>query len=765
MSNSVQTVVSDGSLPLLDISFNYFDRTHVHVYFDNVEQTLGTTWSWVGSTDKEIQFSPAVADGVVVKVQRITPLESPRHVYSSPGNAPFNKSTVDENFRQTLYAAQEAQEGANLTQLQQDLDAQGNKITDLGDALLDGDAVNLKVLREYLPYGPAATSLNARIAAEEAHTAALAGQYGSSLIGAATYAQLRAYTGSATRMQVGGRTHYFDKAAGTFVRTGSAPDNDGTVLVDALGRSWVRDYTGGINAVWFGVTPSPTDVRLSLIHAMDVAVAEGKTLLLGDGTYDCGDWVYPPSGLKMWCSPNSWLRLTSDTGPIGGFVIGGYTADLTKRPFANVEIHNLGLDCNNIAGENAFNAVEASNVKLFNPRIKNVLRSTTRLGGRAFQFEGGTIDGVHVYSPYLENCSIGINSQGRPDGSEVVRNINYFNVVMRDVDIPFNIDSQFANPETNTPSTMSTTVFGAELYDCGRITWPGDTSSGLGGGIVCGDRGSGLTIYDLRVINSATYGGIGSLTRGILYDVAIHGAEVYTSSMASVFDFTSVGFGSVAASAAPARVQAKGIKVVSNLDYVVKGGPSNDRVGASNLQVAINSTLASLTGIVDANAGTGTSGSAAYLNLTLLEQGFNETGLRNLANLYSSSNSIGECQPAVVSGAWVPTDASGAGLTLTVQGVSRYERRGRLTVAVVGLSYPVTADTSAARIGGLPFVAANFSNAAGSCAIGYQSASALANGYVQGNTNEIALTTSAGAPVTNAQMSGSTLYMTVTYIT
>jgi hypothetical protein len=253
MSNSVQTVVSDGSLTLLDISFSYFDRAHVHVYFDNVEQTLGTTWSWVGATDKKIQFSPAVADNIVVKVQRVTPLETPRHVYSSPGNAPFNKSTVDDNFRQTLYAAQEAQEGASLAQLQQDLDAQGNKITDLGDALLDGDAVNLKVLREYLPYGPAATSLHSRITAEEDHTVALAGQYGSALVGAATYAQLRAYTGDATRIQIGGRSNYFDGAGGIFVRTGIAADNDGTVLVDALGRSWVRQFTGATQAIWFGV--------------------------------------------------------------------------------------------------------------------------------------------------------------------------------------------------------------------------------------------------------------------------------------------------------------------------------------------------------------------------------------------------------------------------------------------------------------------------------------------------------------------------------
>lgn len=183
MSNSVQTVVSNGSLALLDLSINYFDRSHIKVSFDGVEQALGTTWDWVGTTDKKIQFTPVVASGVVVQVKRQTPLDAPRHVYSSPGNAPFNKSTIDENFQQMLYASQEAAEGASLTAFSQDVSAANHKLTELGDAVLDGDAVNLKVLREYLPYGPAAASLASRVAAEEAHSAALAAADGAELVG------------------------------------------------------------------------------------------------------------------------------------------------------------------------------------------------------------------------------------------------------------------------------------------------------------------------------------------------------------------------------------------------------------------------------------------------------------------------------------------------------------------------------------------------------------------------------------------------------
>ncbi len=79
----------------------------------------------------------------------------------------------------------------------------------------------------------------------------LGAEYGSALVGAATYAQLRAYTGDATRIQIGGRANYFDGGDGIAVRTGSRADNGGTVWVDALGRSWERQFTGPVRAVWF----------------------------------------------------------------------------------------------------------------------------------------------------------------------------------------------------------------------------------------------------------------------------------------------------------------------------------------------------------------------------------------------------------------------------------------------------------------------------------------------------------------------------------
>jgi hypothetical protein len=108
---SIQTAVSDGSLTMLPLSIEYDSRDLIHVYFDGVEDAR--QWAWVGATDKAISFSPAVEDGVVVRVQRITPLDTVPNIYGSAtppyvGNAEFDADTIDQNFRQTLQVAQES---------------------------------------------------------------------------------------------------------------------------------------------------------------------------------------------------------------------------------------------------------------------------------------------------------------------------------------------------------------------------------------------------------------------------------------------------------------------------------------------------------------------------------------------------------------------------------------------------------------------------------------------------------------------------------
>lgn len=534
--------------------------------------------------------------------------------------------------------------------------------------------------------------------------------------------------------------------------------------LDTTARTVESKINDEVSSKDFGVKSDGATIdRANILKAMANAVATGRTLVIEDGVSLFDDWVPIPSGLKMRFKPNAVWKLTQSTN-LGGFICCGYNETLQVVDCDNVEIYDMTLDCNSIAGENAYNGIRGRNIKFYNPKAKNVIHSPVSLGGRAFQFEGDLIDGVHVYQPYLENCSIGINSQGSPTGSETVVNINYYDVVMRNVDIPFNVDSQFANPETNTPYTMSTFVHGASLFDCGKLTFPGNLGL-FGGGIVCGDRGYGLQINDLKVVNDITYGGVGSLTRGTLFGVHINNAYVYAPSLTAVFDYTPCGFGAPSATAFPSTITTSGsIRVDSNIDYIVKSGGVAGRIGKSCLRgIEIDSAKSSLAGLMDANSGLSTD---AMLEVALFDNKYRSTGLKTLKSLYDRGNSVQLCQgdPTAEEGEWTPVDASGAGLSLTIQsGTARYVKNGNWITAKAHITYPTNSNGVTALIGGLPESAINLGSFAGGGAIGYTTEAALANIYVVGATKTILPSTSTGTPLTNSTMSGDVVMLSVTY--
>lgn len=70
-----------------------------------------------------------------------------------------------------------------------------------------------------------------------------------------TYAQLRSYAGTASKIYCLGRANVFDKAFGYFYINSAdtaTVDDDATVLVDALGRRWERQFTGNADVRWWG---------------------------------------------------------------------------------------------------------------------------------------------------------------------------------------------------------------------------------------------------------------------------------------------------------------------------------------------------------------------------------------------------------------------------------------------------------------------------------------------------------------------------------
>lgn len=120
--------------------------------------------------------------------------------------------------------------------------------------------------------------------------------------------------------------------------------------------------------------------------------------------------------------------------------------------------------------------------------------------------------------------------------------------------------------------------------------------------------------------------------------------------------------------------------------------------------------------------------------------------------------------PAQTFTTWVPVDNSGVALTFT--GVSAaYTRTGNLVTVYAQLTYPSTADVTAASIGGLPFAVANANYAALPFIIYGAGMAAGSQGVLAKNalTFNILALTGAIAQQTNANMSTKTLTFSVTY--
>lgn len=105
-------------------------------------------------------------------------------------------------------------------------------------------------------------------------------------------------------------------------------------------------------------------------------------------------------------------------------------------------------------------------------------------------------------------------------------------------------------------------------------------------------------------------------------------------------------------------------------------------------------------------------------------------------------------------GTWTPTDASGAGLSLTIVSAT-YTKVGRLVTLQAEITYPTTADVSGAALGGLPYTAA--SNGAASFYAGGVAGPVAQIGTALYPANSV------GGSITNATFSTKTVYITVSY--
>ena len=167
MSYSLQRATSDGTLSTIPVNILYFDKTDLAVYVDDVVLPDGTyTYSWSANN---IVITPNVANGSEVLIKRSTKFDLPYHDFSA--GAVFKDSTVDDNFKQMLFIAQETSEGATATDFYANLNLHGYRLRKVGNAVEDDDAVPFAQYR-----ADALGAYNQRVLAESAKTAAQASQ-------------------------------------------------------------------------------------------------------------------------------------------------------------------------------------------------------------------------------------------------------------------------------------------------------------------------------------------------------------------------------------------------------------------------------------------------------------------------------------------------------------------------------------------------------------------------------------------------------------
>ena len=138
---SVQIAVSDGTLTRIALSIEYFEKDDITLY-RNLELTplvLGTDWQWDGDTTINLLTNTPVPDGDYITVRRNTNIDRAFNIYD--GGAAFSRDTLDENFKQMIYLAQEFTEGNGLTGLYFPLDMHGFQIKNLGAPTDPKDAV------------------------------------------------------------------------------------------------------------------------------------------------------------------------------------------------------------------------------------------------------------------------------------------------------------------------------------------------------------------------------------------------------------------------------------------------------------------------------------------------------------------------------------------------------------------------------------------------------------------------------------------------
>jgi hypothetical protein len=97
---------------------------------------------------------------------------------------------------------------------------------------------------------------------------------------------------------------------------------------------------------------------------------------------------------------------------------------------------------------------------------------------------------------------------------------------------------------------------------------------------------------------------------------------------------------------------------------------------------------------------------------------------------------------------WTPIDASGAGLSLVINGTNECQRYGKIVSCAADITYPTTSNTASAVIGGLPYTSSSIGTGS---QFAYSTYSSSVSGISSGST-QFTLYTKGGVIITNNKM-------------
>ena len=162
MANTVVVYPGDGVTRQFTVPFDYLNRTFVRVYLNDIEETQGTTWSFISPTVIERSAAPLV--GETLTIRRVT---STNRIVDFKDASVLRSLDLNTSQIQVLHIAEEAKDmtvDTIGTDTYGNLDARWRRVVHVSNPVEDGDALN---------YGTYKADLNgAVVARDRAETAA-----------------------------------------------------------------------------------------------------------------------------------------------------------------------------------------------------------------------------------------------------------------------------------------------------------------------------------------------------------------------------------------------------------------------------------------------------------------------------------------------------------------------------------------------------------------------------------------------------------------